>query len=257
MNMDAERTRATATGGGVAGVTRVDRVVLAVAAVWTVAIVGLTFALKGWDADNVTRAAVLTVLAVDGCVAAITWRRWPHDAPGSATAFSARAVWTRWVLPCCWRAALVELCYMPSRPLYDSVRWLPDDDISVRVEKAAIDLALTAPFYVVAFSVVWLLLRRVRLPVWHAVLVLPFAQALGDGNAFFLANPAMLLMSPYVVLNYFACQFVPYLRVRAALPLTPAARPWQLALPLLVVPAVYWCGGAALILVGRAIGLRD
>ena len=238
------------------GVTRTDRVVLIVAAVWTVAVVALTFAMKGRTDDTLTRSAVIAVLAVDLVAARVTRRRWPTDEPGRAARFSFRTVVTRWIGPCAVRAAIVEVCYMPSRPLYESLRWLPEDGARARATKAAIDVALTAPFYVILFGVLWLMLRRFRIPVWHAVLALPFAQALGDGNAFFLANPGMLLMSPYVVLNYVACQLVPYLRVRGALPTEPRARPWQLLLPLVVVPAVYFVGGAMLIAVGRALGLR-
>lgn len=229
---------------------------LTVAAAWTVAVVALTFAMKGRTDDTLTRSAVIGMLAVDLVAARVGRSRWPNDAPGSAARFSLRTVATRWVGPCAARAALVELCYIPSRPLYESLRWLPEDGVRARATKAAIDVALTAPFYVILFGVIWLMLRRFRIPVWHAVLVLPFAQALGDGNAFFLANPGMLLMSPYVVLNYVACQLVPYLRVRGALPTEPRARPWQLVMPLVVVPAVYFVGGATLIAVGRALGLR-
>jgi len=146
---------------------------------------------------------------------------------------------------------------MPSKPLYDSLRWLPDDDVRARAMKAAIDIALTTPVYVVVFSVIWLFVGRREALLWYLVLVLPFSQAIGDGNAFFVANPAMLLMSPYVVLNYVACQLVALWRLRGALPPEPRARPWQLVLPLVVVPAVYWCGGALLIVIGRALGLRD
>jgi len=237
-------------------VTRTDRIVLSVAAVWTVAVVALTFAMKGRTDDTLTRSAVIAVGAVDVVAASLTRRRWPNDEPGSAMRFSFRTVVARWIGPCAVRAAIVEVCYMPSRPLYESLRWLPEDGARVRATKAAIDVALTAPIYVVVFGVLWLMIRRAKIPVWYAILALPFAQALGDGNAFFLANPAMLLMSPYVVLNYVACQLVPYLRVRGALPTEPHARPWQLLLPLVVVPIVYFFAGATLILVGRALGLR-
>jgi hypothetical protein len=238
-------------------VTRADRVVLIVAAVWTMVVVGLTFAMKGVCDDTLTRSAVIAVLAVDLAAALATRRRWPSDEPGSAARFSVRTVLARWVGPCAARAAIVELCYMPSRPLYESLRWLPEDGARARATKAAIDVALTTPVYVVVFGVLWLMIRRARIPVWYAILVLPFAQALGDGNAFFLANPAMLLMSPYVVLNYVACQLVPYLRVRRALPTEPRARPWQLVMPIVVVPIVYFISGATLIAVGRALGLRS
>lgn len=237
--------------------TRADRVVLIVAAVWTMVVVGLTFAMKGVCDDTLTRSAVIAVLAVDLAAALATRRRWPSDEPGSAARFSVRTVLARWIGPCAVRAAIVELCYMPSRPLYESLRWLPEDGARARATKAAIDVALTTPVYVVVFGVLWLMIRRARIPVWYAILVLPFAQALGDGNAFFLANPAMLLMSPYVVLNYVACQLVPYLRVRRALPTEPRARPWQLVMPIVVVPIVYWISGATLIAVGRALGLRS
>lgn len=236
-------------------VTRVDRVVFAIAACWTVAVLALTFFMKGDDADNVTRVAVLVVLAVDVARAWATRRRAVETA--STSTFSARAIAARWVLPCTARALIVELCYMPSKPLYDSLRWLDDDDVAARATKAAIDVALTAPFYVLVFAVLWRFVGRRQAPLWHLVLVLPFSQAIGDGNALFLANPAMLLLSPYVVLNYVACQLVPLWRLRPALPTTPRARMLDLLLPLVVVPAVYWCGGAVLIAVGRALGLRD
>jgi hypothetical protein len=236
--------------------TRRDRAVLGTVLVWTIIVVALAFLHGGANDDNVTRVAVIAVLAVDVALFAILRRRRTDDHADTARTWSTATVLRRWIGPCVIRAAIVEVCYMPSRPLYDSLRWLSDDDLTARATKAATDVALTAPFYVVIFTVIWLMLARWPTSLWYAVLVPPFSQALGDGNAFFLANPAMLLMSPYVVLNYVACQLVPLLRVRGALPDSPPARPWQLLLPLVVVPATYFLGGALLIVVGRALGLR-
>ena len=69
----------------------------------------------------------------------------------------------------------------------------------------------------VIFSVGWQILQRFRYGLWEYVLLFSAGQALGDGNAFFLANPGMLLFLSYVMLNYQAINVIPFLRVRSHL----------------------------------------
>ena len=118
-----------------------------------------------------------------------------------------------------------------------------------------VDFAFTFPAYLVIFSLVWFSINRYAYGIVEYVLLFSLGQALGDGNAFFLANPGMLLLAPYVMLNYQAINVVPYLRVRSSLPQGKASMPVRYAAPLVLIPLIYWITGASIIVVGRLWGL--
>jgi len=86
------------------------------------------------------------------------------------------------------------------------------------LRRTAIDLTLTLPAYVCIFLVIWWFARRHRYSAFSFFFVMGLGQALGDGQAYFLANPAMLVFVPYVMSNYWAMTFVPFLLVRGQRP---------------------------------------
>ena len=80
-------------------------------------------------------------------------------------------------------------------------------------------------------------------------------QALGDGGVFFFAAaPQMLVFLPYPMTNYHACNVLPFVATRDALPAprVVGGRSW-VAVPALI--AVYLVCGSVIKLAGRAAGL--
>ena len=80
-------------------------------------------------------------------------------------------------------------------------------------------------------------------------------QALGDGGVFFFAAaPQLLFFLPNPMTNYHACNVLPLVATRGALPVACVAgrRSW-VAVPALI--AVYLVCGSVIKLAGRAAGL--
>ena len=123
------------------------------------------------------------------------------------------------------------------------------------VTSTLIDFAFTLPAYVALFAFIWAMLQRFRYTIAEYMLVFAFAQSCGDGIAFFAANPAMLLFAPWLMLNYQAMNVVPFLVARPHLR-GELRSPARFFVPLLAIPVTYWCLGAVIKLVGRAVGLE-
>jgi hypothetical protein len=80
-------------------------------------------------------------------------------------------------------------------------------------------------------------------------------QALGDGGVFFFAAaPQMLVFLPYPMTNYHACNVLPFVATRDALPSARVGggRSWVAVAALI---AVYLLCGSVIKLAGRAAGL--
>ena len=212
--------------------------------VWTLLVLGQSFSFHGFSApESVTRLLVLIFLA--GQLLCHRWRPRAARAPGYA----------HYVLSSSARALVVEAFYMVSRPVFSCLIYTPAMPVGVLLKNTLIDWAFTAPAYLLIFSVCWKLLQRYRYSPAEYFFLFSAGQALGDGNAFFLANPVMLLFIPYVMLNYQACQFIPYLEVRALLPEAGRRRGRWLA-PLVLIPCAYFLAGACIIGLGRHFGLH-
>lgn len=212
---------------------------------WAILAVGGSIALAGLNAESVTRLLVLGFLGVqlafrEHLVAAL-----PALAPGA-----------RFVALGTLLAAVVEGFHMISTPVFLSLRVGRGTPPVRALEAWALDLLFTVPAYLVIFTVIWLFVSRYRYGTWTYVVVMGFAQAIGDGGLFFFADaPAMLVFLPYPMTNYHAVNVLPFLAVRDGLePGRPAgARAW------LVVPAVvgtYLVCGALIRIAGRACGLE-
>lgn len=208
---------------------------------WTAAVLVLAFLARGASPDNLTRMLVLAFL---GCT--LLWER--HH-PGRRH-HSGRD----FVLDASWRALVVEFFYMFSRPVFPSLLHHPGDSWWTLLQHTLVDWAFTFPAYLLIFSVFWQMLRRYDYSLTAYVILFSAGQALGDGQAFFLAQPLMLPWIPYVMTNYQAINVVPYLRAREALPPQRQRGPWWL--PLVVLPLTYFVAGATIHLVGRALGMN-
>lgn len=215
--------------------------------VWLAVVLALSFANAGLTVDTVTRLLVLAYLAASLGAYAVWRRRRARPIAHPRRVFVGLSL---------VGAVAAESAYMISRPLDPSL--LVTDDLAVpEIARAvAIDLALTLPAYVVIFLAIWAFVRRYRYAASSFALVFGLAQTLGDGNVFFVANPLLLAFAPYVMTNYWAMTFVPFLVVAPDVPDTtrrPAGAVAHL-LPLVVIPAVYFVAGAVILTAGRVLG---
>lgn len=229
-------------------VSRPERIFLGIYATIAALQVAVVLAKEGLSADNVTRLLILAYL-----VATLAW--W------LATRRRARAVTpVSFVLRCSLNAMFVEATYMISRPVFSALLVTRETPVGDALTNTLIDFAFTFPVYVALYSIVWLMIRRFPYRISEYVVVFSLAQSLGDGNAFFLANPAMLAFAPWVMLNYQAINIVPYLIVRPSLPARAStsalAAVARIAVPLVSIPVAYWFLGAAIQVIGREVGLR-
>jgi hypothetical protein len=223
--------------------SRTEKLVLGAYAVWTGLVLTVCLLRDGINADNFTRLLVVGYLAIQ---LGWYWRTRNLQRPANGLAF---------VLTCTAHALAVEFFYMFSRPVFGSLRITWETPLAQALLNTLIDWAFTFPVYLAIFAIVWQLVARWNYGAAEYALVFSLGQALGDGNAFFLANPAMLLFVPYVMLNYQAINVVPYLRRRGQLPDRPSPRILKCVVPLLLIPGLYWVLGACIILVGRRFGL--
>jgi hypothetical protein len=152
-------------------------------------------------------------------------------------------------------AAVVEGFHMISKPVYPSLLIGFDTSPADALRFYAIDLLVTTPAYVVIFAVIWYFINRFHYGLWSYIVVMGLGQALGDGGLFFFAAaPPMLVFLPYPMTNYHACNVLPFVATRDALPAARVAgrRSW-VAVPALI--AVYLVCGSIIKLAGRAAGL--
>lgn len=211
--------------------------------VWTAFVLTVCFMREGMSPNNLTRLLILIYL-----VATFAWY-WPRRHRSYSM-----PRW-RFVLQCSLSALVVEFCYMFSRPVFSCLLYHPGDSALSLMRNSLVDFAFTFPAYLVIFSVFWRILQRYRYSVTEYVILFSMGQALGDGNAFFLANPGMLLFLPYVMLNYQAINIIPYLKLRPQLGEVAGSPGWRRRLaPLLWIPLTYWCVGAAILVAGRRLG---
>ena len=106
------------------------------------------------------------------------------------------------------------------------------------------------------FSVIWYFIERYRYSLWQYVIVMGFAQAIGDGGLFFFLNaPALLVFLPYPMTNYHAMNVIPLLAVRDGLnPGRSANARSALAIPAVI--GTYLVCGAIIKALGRWCGLE-
>lgn len=199
----------------------------------------LSFGHDGMSRNSVTRLLILAYLALT------LWIGRRYAPRGSARLF---------ISTCVLSSMAVEFFYMFSRPVFPSLLFQPGDSWPDLLHKTLVDWSFTAPAYIVIYAVCWRLLNRFRYSLTEYVLLFSAGQALGDGNAFFIAQPGMLLFIPYVMLNYQAINVLPYLWVRERL--VGQRRRGRWLAPLLLIPITYWFMGASIQVAGKLCGWR-
>jgi hypothetical protein len=212
---------------------------------WASFAVAFSVAVSGLTPENVTRLLVIGFLLAQIALRSRLVRALPARTPR-----------TRFVVMGTLLAAVVEGFHMISSPVFLSLRIGRDTPLAEGLKFYALDLLFTVPAYLVILSVIWFFVERYRYATWPYVVVVGFAQAMGDGGLFFFANaPALLAFVPYPMTNYHAINVIPFLAVRDGLRpgRTAGARAW------LVVPAViatYLVCGAVIKALGRWLGLE-
>jgi hypothetical protein len=211
---------------------------------WAAIAIGVSMVLAGLNAETITRLSVLAFIAVQYAFRARL-----------ATALPGLAPRARFISMGVLLAAVVEGFHMISKPVFPSLRVGPDTTAADALRFYAIDLLVTTPAYLVIFAVIWFFITRYRYGLWSYIVVMGLGQALGDGGIFFFAAaPQLLVFLPYPMTNYHACNVLPFVATRGAVPAARVAgmRSW-LAVPALI--AVYLACGSVIKLVGRAAGL--
>ncbi len=213
---------------------------------WAAFAICSAIAFSGFSAENVTRLLVIAFLFGQIALRSMLAKALPQLAPK-----------TRFIVLGTVLAAVVEGFHMISTPVFLSLRIGADTSLMQGLINYALDLLFTVPAYLVIFSVIWVFVNRYRYPLWHYVVIMGLAQALGDGGFFYFWNaPAMLLFLPYPMTNYHAINVIPFLAVRGDLKCNRSAS----ALIYLAVPALigtYLVCGAIIKFLGRFFGLES
>ena len=214
-------------------------------AIWTGISVTLPLAVHGLNTDGVTRLLIVLFFALQ---LLWYWARKP-------TIGQNRPLFTFVALSTA-NAMIGEICYMISTPLHTSLRITSTTSMPTALKFIATDLVLTLPAYLLIFSVVAYLITRYRYSAFLYFLLIGLGQSLGDGNSFFVLNPGSLILLPYIMLNYWAMSFVPFLLVRPHLNQTSLSpsKPMAIILPLLLLPVTYFAAASVILTLGKQLG---
>jgi hypothetical protein len=208
---------------------------------WTATTLVLVFAKDRFSRDNVTHLGILAVLGASFLSVPLIRHyasAWPRSTfIGTSVLF----------------AVVVEGCYMITAPLHPALLVTRETGAAGALRNFAVDVLLTTPAYVVVFAVVWWLIRRYNYTTWQYALLVPAGQALGDAQAFLVANPFLLLFLPYLLINYQAMSLAAFLGVHSQLPEGRRNGPGKFLVPLVVLPLTYGVCGTIVIGVGKAL----
>lgn len=153
-------------------------------------------------------------------------------------------------------AMFVEIFHMISNPLNMSLLITSSTSFADAIKFTSIDLILTFPAYIIIFSVMWQFIKRYDYSPFAFFLIMSLGQALGDGNAFFILNPLLLILVPYVMVNYWAMNFVPYLVIRSSVAREagPVSKFKKYVLPVIVIPLTYLVAAGIILTIGGVLG---
>ncbi|MCM8595774.1 hypothetical protein [Accumulibacter sp.] len=207
---------------------------------WAGCSIGFALIVAGLSPESVTRILVLGFLAGQLLALPLLGRFLPRSSPRH-----------RFVVLAMFLAAAVEGFHMISSPVFASLIVTRATPPAQALANYALDLLFTLPAYLVIFTVIWLFISRHHFPLWAYVLIVGFAQTIGDGGLFYFAGaPAMLAFLPYPMSNYHAINVLPFLAVRGSLrSIRPLTARSYLVIPVIV--AAYLASGALIRAVGR------
>lgn len=225
-------------------VTRREAILPILYCLWAAIAIGLSIALNGLSPENVTRLLVIAFLLGQVALRSVLVKAFPRLSPR-----------TRFIALGTLLAAVVEGFHMISMPVFPSLRVGPDTPLDQGLIHYLVDLLVTVPAYLIILSVIWYFIDRYNFTLWRYIVVMGFAQALGDGGLlYFLGAPAMIVFLPYPMTNYHAINVIPFLAVRDHLrPRESSTRFTYLAIPAVMI--TYFVCGAVIRLAGRALRL--
>ncbi len=208
---------------------------------WAIVAISLTFYIGGLSNDNLTHIVILVLLIFSlGIFCFLN--------PVNPGRF--------FISSCVMLAALGEGAYMISKPVLDSLLVPRDAKVGLFLHHYVIDLAFTLPAYVLIFFVIWKLITTFRYSRWEYIFLVGLGQAIGDGSSFFLMNPGLVWLIPFIMLNYHAMNVAPYLRIEKFLSeKNRRDSKWKYPLTLGAVFASYFFSGTVIKIAARALGM--
>jgi len=212
--------------------------------IWAVAVFILVFVKDGPSVDTITHSAILIFFF--GTLAVYYFQK-NNVIKNPKFYFISR---------CIVSAAVVEGCYMISKPVLPSLQIIEGMSAGQMLQNYCIDLLFTVPAYVFIFYVIWWLINRYEYTFWEFAIVIAFGQALGDGGRTFLLHPALIFLVPYVMINYHAMNVVPYLNVRNVLPVGRIKSAWRYIMPIVLIPATYLVSGVFIYTIAAVLKLQ-
>jgi hypothetical protein len=146
---------------------------------------------------------------------------------------------------------------MISKPVLDNLIIKKGATFGLFIHNYAIDLALTIPVYFLIFWVMWTLINKFKYTKWEYIFLMALGQAIGDGSSFFFLNPGLLLLIPFIMLNYHAMNVAPYLQIKDSLESKERSNSkWKYPITIFAIWATYFIGGTMIKIVAKMLGLE-
>lgn len=212
---------------------------------WAVVVFSIVFWKDGLNPENLTHIGVLAFLAI----ALVLYRV-------SKKETGVRNPRLFFITRCALFAAIVEGFYMISNPVFPSLRITAAMPFAQVIRNYSIDLLFTIPAYFLIFYVIWRLINKFHYRIWEYVIIMALGQALGDGIRGFFYQPGLLLLLPYVMVNYHAMNVVPYLKVKNSLVGEGSKSFLRFVVPIILLPAVYLFSGLIIFTIASALKIN-
>lgn len=216
---------------------------LIIYSIWAVLSFIAVFLFKGLDAENITHVFLIVFLLLQYPLFTFIYSK--------VIKFSPK---TRFILLGTIFAAIVELFFMISTPVHESLKITSNTSFQQGIMNYLIDLAFTLPFYVVLFFVVWFFINKYQFKLWEYIIVFAVAQSLGDGSSFFIGDPFALILLPYVMISYHAMNVLPFLTVKDNLAPKNTSKE-RFIVPVIAIVLLYLVLGILIQLAGSLIGV--
>ena len=155
-------------------------------------------------------------------------------------------------------ASLGEGTYMISKPVFKDLLVPTNANLSTFLHNWFIDLIFTVPAYVIIFSTIWWLINKYSFSKKEYAFWFALGQALGDGWVFFVSNPFLLILLPYIMLNYHAMNLIPFLKIESTLgskPRIDSGRKYFMVVLFIVLS--YLFAGGLIVFAGRMFGFHS
>ncbi len=212
---------------------------------WALLVFALVFLNDGLSLDNLTHIGILLFFVATLLLHLVFQRK--KVIKNTKYLFIGKAVGF---------AAIVEGFYMISKPVFSSLQFVAGMSVGQMLHNYFIDLVFTLPAYAVIFYVIWWLINKYEYSLWQFIILFALGQALGDGSRTFLSNPGLILLIPYIMINYHAMNLVPFLKIRDKLPTGRSRSVLRFAAPLIFIPATYIVCGTIIYTIGGFFGLK-